>query len=402
MGTASHQVGVVAAREFRERARRPIYWVTTVIGILVVVALLQGPRLVGSLIHPAVTVGTVGVNPAALRSAYRASQSRHTHAPDLRVMVEPSVATAEAQVRAGQIPGFFSRSGPTLQFTGIPDPTTSLLIQTLNHRAMLAHIAPSVLAAIARAQARYSVRIRYLAPSSQELAVSLAVYGLALIIFLMVMFYGLLLAMAVVEEKESRHAEMMLSRVSALRLLWGKIAGIGGLAFLQITVWFTAALATYPSSGLTRIHVGALPVGDLFLFVLWTVIGYLEYGALYAGLAARSTHSNEIQQTTMPVTVLLMIGYFGAATALGHPGGTLRDIVMVMGYVPFLAPIAGFSLLQLGPVPWYLLAADILLQALAIWIAMRFASRLFARHLLDYRTARPRPGWLRRRTPNAP
>ncbi len=370
---------IVARREFSERATKPAYWITTLLGVLVMVALIFGPTVIHQLSHPAVVVGSVGVPTAPLQAVYH--QIPH-HGP-LKVRVEPTLATATHLVKSGHLQGFFSQRGSRLYYYGSPSASVDTLIGELNRLALLHHLGPQMLQTVLNAETDSSVVVVAMAPTTAFIVRSISIYALGLVLFMLVLMYGVLIGMSVVEEKETRHAEMLLARISPTALLSGKILGFGGLAFLQLAVWALAAALAYLLHG-NHLLLHALSMGDLGLFALWAIIGFGQYATIFAALASRASRTSEMNQATMPVSLVVMVGYFGSILATTHPVGILAAILHIMAFVPFLAPIMAFALLQLGGLSWWLLLVDVLFQLAVLWWALNYASRLFQRHLLNY------------------
>ncbi len=382
---------VIAFREFGERAGRPAFWLTTLFGVLLMIALIIGPGLLQQLTHPAVTVGSVGVPPVQLERLYQGIP----HQGKLVVKPFSSNRLARSQVASGHLPGYFVRTNGRLAFVGRPNSTIDTLIAQINRRALLRRVAPAALAAIARAQRATQVLLVPLSPTTSFIVRSASIYVLGLVLFMLVLMYGMLIGMSVVEEKETRHAETLLTRVTADGLLAGKIIGVGALAFLQLFIWGVAASATFAANG-GHLPFNALPASDLGLFLLCAIIGYAQYGSIFAGLAARASRTSELNQATTPLAMIVMVGYVGSALAASHPTGVMAEVLHVMAFIPFWAPILAFALLQLGGLPWWQLLLDIALQlAVIVWI-IRFSADIFRRRLLDYRAlAHPRR-WGRR------
>ena len=376
-----HKAQIVARREFSERAAKPAYWVTTLLGVVLMVALIVGPSVIQKLSHSTVTIGSVGVPRAQLEAVYR--QIPH-HGP-LRVKIQPNLATAFQLVRSGHLPGVFARYGSRLYFYGSPNGTVDALIAGINRLALVHNLGPQALHTVMITEARTAVVVVPMAPTTTFIVRSISIYALGLVLFMLVLMYGVLIGMSVVEEKETRHAEMLLARITPNALLSGKILGFGGLAFLQLVIWAVAATVTYLFHGHgTLLH--ALPMGDLGLFALWAVIGYGQYATVFAALASKASRASEMNQATMPVSLIVMVGYFGSILASTHPVGILAAILHAMAFVPFWAPIMAFALLQLGGLPWWQLLLDVLLQLVVLWWALGYASRLFRRHLLNYQS----------------
>lgn len=374
-----HKTSVVARREFAERATRPVFWVTTALGVILMIALIVGPGVIHKLSHPAVTVGSVGVPRTQLEQIYQ--QIPH-HGP-LHVKREPNLGAATRLIKSGHLSGTFARRGSRFYFYGSPSQTVDALIAGMNRLALVQNLNPKVLHTVLTTAAKTAVTVIPLAPTTSFIVRSLSIYALGLVLFMLVLMYGVLIGMSVVEEKETRHAEMLLARLTPNVLLSGKILGFGALAFLQLAIWAGTSVITYQLNG-HRAFLHALPLADLCLFALWAIIGYGQYATIFAALASRASRTTEMNQATMPVVLILLVGYFGSILATTHPVGILATILHIMAFMPFLAPIMAFALLQLGGLPWWQLLLDVILQSLVWWSMLNYAGRLFRRHLLDY------------------
>lgn len=373
------KTSVIARREFSERTARPVFWMTTLLGVILMIALIVGPSVIQKLSHPTVTVGSVGVPRVQLERIYQ----KIPHRGPLHVKYEPNLGAASRLVKSGHLSGFFAQRGSRTYFYGSPNGTVDALIAGINRVALVQSLGPKVLHTVMTAEAKTAVTVVPMAPTTSFIVRSLSIYALGLVLFMLVLMYGVLIGMSVVEEKETRHAEMLLARITPNALLSGKILGFGALAFLQLAIWAGAALITYLIHGHTA-FLHALPLEDICLFALWAIIGYGQYATIFAALASRATRTTEMNQATMPVTLIVLVGYFGSILASTHPVGILATILHAMAFVPFLAPIMAFALLQLGGLPWWQLLLDVSLQLFVWWWVLGYASRLFRRHLLDY------------------
>lgn len=382
------QIRIIAAREWGERVHRPAFWVTTLVGVLMVLGALFGPTLANRLVHPLPTAHVYDIPSARLVALYR--QALHRPDARLNVVQETSRTQALTMVREDKLPGFFSLQGGRLVYTGQPDQVSTLVGSAYNQQVLARWLAPATLAASADALARHGLDVVSVPVSPSAIAKHLSIYLLGIVLYMVVLMYGVLVGTATVEEKETRHAEMLLARLAPTSLLWGKVAGIGLVAACQLGVWAVAAILAYGLSGGAGAawHLGTLPPVDFALFVLWVAVGYLQYGTIFAGLASRATRASEINQATLPVLVPIMLGYLGTVLAMSGPSGTLARVLVVAAYVPFLAPLIGFAQLQLGGIHWWGVALDLILQGVVIVASMRYAAVLFKRHLLDYRPLR--------------
>lgn len=263
------------------------------------------------------------------------------------------------------------------------------MIANLNHRALVHALPPRLLAALAAAEGHSQVRVVAVSEGAGLIARSVAIYALDVIMMVVVMTYGVFIGMSVVEEKESRHAEMLMAWTRPVRLLLGKILGFFALAFIQIALWSVSGLVAL-SVKAHHLSIKGLSPSFLVLFLVWAIIGYLQYSTAFATLASRAQRSQEMNQAVMPLSLVAMLGYLGSVLALAHPAGIFQTLIHIAAFVPFLAPMLSLALLQLGGMPWWQVLIDVVWQ-LAFWAGLlRVAARLFHRHLLNYQSSLPK------------
>ena len=377
-----NQIGAVFRREVSERITRPGYWATTALGIVVMIALVVVPSLIAKGLHPSLTVGSLHVPHAVLMAAAPPGTT-------LKILPIASLADGIARIRHHNLAGFFAARGGHWAFYGQVNTGISSMIAQLNRDAMVHALPPRLLAALAAAEAHSQVQVVSVSPGFGLIVRSVAIYALDVIMMVVVMTYGVFIGMSVVEEKESRHAEMLMAWTRPVRLLMGKILGFFALAFIQVALWSVSGSIAF-SVKTHHFSVQGLSPSFLILFLVWAVIGYLQYSTAFATLASRAQRSQEMNQAVMPLSLIAMLGYMGSAIALGHPGGVVQTVIHMAAFVPFLAPMLALALLQLGGMPWWQVLIDVVWQ-LVFWAGLlRVAARLFHRHLLNYQSSLPK------------
>ncbi len=106
------------------------------------------------------------------------------------------------------------------------------------------------------------------------------------------------LLQSVTEEKENRVVEIVLSSIPSMPLMAGKILGLGGAGLTQVAIWVLTALVALPllSSQLPDLSAIALDPTILVLALVYFVLGYLAYGAIFAAIGAIAPGNREAQQ----------------------------------------------------------------------------------------------------------
>jgi ABC-2 type transport system permease protein len=200
--------------------------------------------------------------------------------------------------------------------------------------------------------------------------------GFTLLLMISVMSSGQYLLTTTIEEKSSRTMEVILSAVSPLELLTGKILG-------QMAVGLTI-LITYSSMGILGLvsmaMFGLIDPGLLVFLFIFFMITYVIMGSLMAAIGSAVNELREAQSLMTPITLLMMIPWLFSFPISREPNSTFATVVS------FIPPMNAFAMLlrltSTSPPPmwqvWLSIAVGIVAAAGAVW----FASRIFKIGLL--------------------
>lgn len=218
-------------------------------------------------------------------------------------------------------------------------------------------------------------------------------YAATIIIFVFVVMYGQWIAQGVVEEKASRIMEIMVNAATPRDLLAGKIVGIMMTALMQfvpivLTAGIIASFQTQIGSffgvredQLFDINFGVIAWSSMAWFLLYFMLGFLLYGALYAGVGSLVSRQEEVGTAVAPMTTVMMIGYFAALLSVSNPDGMVARVAYLFpGTSVFVAMI---RLLTGNPEPWEI-AVSIIGLLVFIVLAMLMAARLYRVGVLMY------------------
>ncbi|MCI0708833.1 MAG: ABC transporter permease [Chloroflexi bacterium] len=184
------------------------------------------------------------------------------------------------------------------------------------------------------------------------------------------------LMQSVVEERENRMVEILLSSVKPMPLLIGKILAMGTLGLIQMVAWLaTIAWVLRQLQLLDAFGVDFEQPIDVFIItLLYFLGGYLLFGSLFAGVGAISNSMREGPQLvtvfTLPAVLPLWITFIFAT----DPNGTLP---VVMSMFPLTAPLAMIMRSSVTTVPLWQVVLSLALLFLATLGAMWMAGRLF-------------------------
>lgn len=214
--------------------------------------------------------------------------------------------------------------------------------------------------------------------------------AVAMTLYMTIFIYGLNVLRGVLEEKQTRVAEVVVASIPATRLLAGKVVGVGAVGFTQIVLWMVIGVVMYyvrtpilASFGVVSAPINLPDVGFSTAFTLlgFFVLGFLFYAGLFAAVGATINSEQEAQQAQMPVVLLLIASVMFVQNILMQPDGTLSRI---MSTLPFSAPIVMPLRMTVAPVPTSQVAISLLSVALGAAFTTWIAGRIYRVGLLMY------------------
>ncbi|HKX27037.1 MAG TPA: ABC transporter permease [Blastocatellia bacterium] len=211
-------------------------------------------------------------------------------------------------------------------------------------------------------------------------------FGLLLIIYITVLVYGLMVMSGVMEEKQSRIIEVLLSSVRPFELMLGKLIGIGLVGLTQYLVWVTSGIiisivTALPVLAASWDRLPKIPVLQLVFFVVYFILGYFLYATLYAMVGAIISSEEDAQQVQMPVTMTIVIPMMIATLVIRNPDGNLS---ILLSLVPFFSPILMFLRIGLQMPPWWQIALSILIMIVTILGIIWVAAKIYRVGMLMY------------------
>jgi ABC-2 type transport system permease protein len=214
--------------------------------------------------------------------------------------------------------------------------------------------------------------------------------GIAMLLYMSIMLYGINVMRGVIEEKASRVAEIVVSSITPSKLLAGKVIGVGGVGLTQVGLWILGALAMNKARGpiLSAMGITSAPFdlpamswGTGALLIAFFVLGFVFYAAAFAAVGAMVDNEQEAQQAQMPVVLLLVASIVFVQNILIAPDGTLAT---VMGILPFSAPIVMPLRLASSQVPPAQVAMALASVTIGAAVVTWLASRIYRVGILMY------------------
>ncbi len=340
----ANSVNLVAAREIRMKLRSKAFLISTGILMLAVLASV----LVGGLLSATTSKTDVAATGAAVKIA--------DAVPNLNVTTVDSVEKAKALVRDGTV--------------------EAAIIPSADHALGVSVIALDSIPQSLVAQLSTSPTVELLDPNAiNPVLAYFAAIAFGIVFFMSAMTFGTTIAQSVVEEKQTRIVEILMSTIPVRALMAGKVIGNSILAFAQIAVIAGLAAIGLTLTGQSDLLASFGP--SIAWFVVFFVFGFVMIAALYAATASLVSRQEDVGSATSPVMILVMLPYILVIAFNDNP-----LVLAIMSYVPFSAPVGMPMRIFLGEASWWepLLSLAVLLVTTAAVIVL--GSRIYSNALL--------------------
>lgn len=210
--------------------------------------------------------------------------------------------------------------------------------------------------------------------------------ALGIIFFMSAQTNSQFLMTGLVEEKQNRIIEILVTTIKPIELLLGKVVGLGGLGLLQFAVWMgliVSVLVIAPLVGLlSGISLADVPFDVVGVGFVYFTLGYF---LLASALAAVGVLVGNEQQSNMFVLIFMVPFYFVPLFSLSaffqSPGGAYVTFISIF---PLTSPLSMMVRMSVSMVPvWQIILGGVLL-AITTVITAWLAGRIFRWGLLLY------------------
>ncbi|MEC3877582.1 ABC transporter permease [Chryseobacterium salviniae] len=227
--------------------------------------------------------------------------------------------------------------------------------------------------------------------------------------FMFIIIYGVRVMRSVLEEKNNRVVEIIISSVKPFELMMGKILGVTLVALTQFVVWITmsvigalvlntgfssiqknipgtneeltdkldvAQIATQVSHSLLELNFPLI----IFVFIVFFLLGYIFYSSIYAAIGSAVDNETETQQFTLFAILPLMLGMYGSFSLMNNPDGPLGFWLSI---IPFTSPVAMIARIPFGVPAWQIALSIALLLGTTIFMIF-LAGKIYRVGILMY------------------
>jgi len=216
-------------------------------------------------------------------------------------------------------------------------------------------------------------------------------YVLVMILYMANLLYGAAITRSVVEEKNTRVVEMIVSSVRPFQLMTGKILGVAAVGLLQFLIWGAFMLLVsafrmqvgqmFGANPADLMGLPSLPLSVIVFFVLFFVLGFLFFATMFAAVGAMVNSDQEAQQMQMPVIIFLIVPILIMVFIISNPDST---VAFVLSMIPFFSPIIMFMRVAVLMPPAWEVALSIFILIMSIIGMIWIVSKIYRVGILMY------------------
>ena len=242
--------------------------------------------------------------------------------------------------------------------------------------------------------------------SSSSVVASIMAYVLSFVLYMFLLIYGVMVMQSVIEEKNNRVLEVVVSSVNPFELMIGKILGIASVGVLQIVIWavliagigyfvlpeilpeeIVAALAQMKQgAAVSEVNGGAemgiiqaimmlsnveYISGIVLALLVFFIGGFLLYAAMFAAVGSAVDSPQDAQQLQTPIMMPIIIGLFVMLSVINDP---TSDLAFWFSMIPFTSPIVMMARIPYEIPIWEVLVSATILYAtfiVVVWGAAK-------------------------------
>lgn len=411
-------IGLIIAREFKERVYKKSFIITTLLMPLLMVLLSVAPTLI--MIYAKGDTKQISV----------IDQSGLV-APQLSSNEEVTFSISESADLQTELKRSLDEDGFGVLFIGndiVSNPSNVQLYTNASSSMMIEENIASQIKDIIEAErlkeynienlneildkVRVNVSLSTFRNSDEEEseASSSAVAGfvgivLGFVLYFFLVIYGSIVMSSIIEEKSSRILEVLVSTVRPFDMMMGKILGVALVAATQILIWgvlivamsavvmpmllpddimgsieairagadITALAADGVDTEMVTAMASLTNTGYIAqmvaLLILFMVGGFLLYAAMYAAVGASVDTAQDAQQLTTPITIPIILAFITTTMVMNDPNS---PFVFWLSMIPFTSPIVMMARIPSGIPTWEIALSAILLYVtfvVMVWLA---------------------------------
>ena len=391
-------LGIIISREYLERVKRKSFIITTILMPLLMVAMMAAPALIAAFSGPEkqtiAVIDDSGViapklqNDGDIKFKAVTGELADVKANDdyeaILVIGKDVVSSPNGSVT------LYTHSAPSMQTEQF---ITSQLEKNIEDLRIRAYDIDNLEQIMKEVEVDLTMQTFRLDKEEETATSSILSYLLGtfmmLILYIFIMLYGQMVMTSIIEEKNNRVLELVVSSVKPNDLMLGKILGIGAVAVTQILIWAVLLMActlwvmplvigAAASSDDPTVVQAISKLGDagfmaqlLGFMVLFLVGGYLFYSSIYAAIGSAVDNIQDASQLQSVAIVPIILAFIISMAVVQDPNSGLAFWSSI---IPFTSPMVMMARMPFGIPVWEAIVAVVVLFGSffgMIWVAAK-------------------------------
>lgn len=177
-------------------------------------------------------------------------------------------------------------------------------------------------------------------------------------LYMVILFYGQMVATNVATEKSSRAMELLITSAKPTNMMFGKIIASCIAGLIQIVAIFGSALlffnlnSSYWADSETINSIFNMPVNLFAYMLIFFILGFFIYAFMYGAVGSTASKLEDINTSVMPITLMFIISFLVVMFSMTS-AGIDNPIMKVCSFIPFTSPMAMFTRIAMSTVPFY-------------------------------------------------
>jgi len=216
-------------------------------------------------------------------------------------------------------------------------------------------------------------------------------YIFMFVLYMTIIMYGQFILQSVIEEKNSRVVEVLLSSLRPFDLMAGKILGMNLAAFTQYLIWAVFAILIFPfgesimslfiEPSVNLPDIPSIPPMIFVYLIIFFILGYSLFSGLFATLGAIFNNEHEARSYVFLILIPLILPMIMMTYIIGNPDSSAT---VILSLIPFTSPIIMLSRICVSSPPIIEIVGSILILILAIIAELWVVSKIYRVGILMY------------------
>jgi len=226
------------------------------------------------------------------------------------------------------------------------------------------------------------------AKSSTEQGVNMGfIYIVIIFLFMAVMISGQLIASEVTAEKSSRVMEVLITSVSPLTSMFGKITGMFLIVIIQLVSYIGIALINinlpHNAEMLANfdIDLSSIDPSVIVFALLYFLLGFFLFATLYAALGSIVSRTEDLGSAIMPMTFISLAGFYIAIFSISTPDSML---VKICSHIPLFSPFVMLLRVGLTDIATWEVFVSLAILVVTIYLAVLLSAKIYRTGVLMY------------------